>query len=73
MTVTHREPQGMSDKIALSVLRIIRASFDAATGYNRPGGRTPAKYLTRFIVLETVAGIPGMVAAVLRHIHRREG
>ena len=52
--VTHRTPVGASDHIALAILKVVRGSFDFATGYNRAGGRTTSAYLTRFIVLETV-------------------
>jgi hypothetical protein len=64
---THREPETAGDKAALVVLRAIRTAFDTATGYGHD--MTTSKYLTRMIVLETVAGIPGMVGGMLRHLH----
>jgi hypothetical protein len=64
---THREPETAGDKAAFVVLRAIRTAFDTATGYGR--NMTTSKYLTRMIVLETVAGIPGMVGGMLRHLH----
>jgi hypothetical protein len=30
---------------------------------------TEAKWLTRFIFLETIAGVPGMMAGMIRHFH----
>lgn len=30
---------------------------------------TEQKWLTRFVFLESVAGVPGMVAGMLRHLH----
>jgi hypothetical protein len=30
---------------------------------------TEAKWLVRFIFLESVAGVPGMVGGMLRHLH----
>ena len=68
---THREPQGARDKIALSALRAIRWSFDTATGYGP--NMTEEKYLSRFLFLETVAGVPGMVAGMLRHMRSLRG
>jgi hypothetical protein len=32
-------------------------------------GMTEQKWLTRFVFLESVAGVPGMVAGMLRHLH----
>jgi len=32
-------------------------------------GMTEKKWLTRFVFLESVAGVPGMVAGMLRHLH----
>lgn len=62
---THVPPKTLGDRAALLVLRLIRAAFDTATGYGH--GMTTDKYLTRIIVLETVAGVPPMVGAMVRH------
>lgn len=35
----------------------------------RPYAMSESKWLTRFIFLESVAGVPGMVAGMLRHLH----
>jgi len=35
----------------------------------RNEGMTEKKWLTRFVFLESVAGVPGMVAGMLRHLH----
>ena len=35
----------------------------------RKFGMTEKKYLTRNVFLESVAGVPGMVAGMLRHLH----
>ncbi|KAK0117802.1 Alternative oxidase, mitochondrial precursor [Cadophora gregata] len=55
--------------------------MDTATGYKHPeelpgGGQaskrfemTESKWLVRFIFLESVAGVPGMVGGMLRHLH----
>jgi hypothetical protein len=63
---THREPETVGDKVTFVVLRAIRTAFDTATAYGY--NMTTSKYLTRMIVLETVAGIPGMVGGVQRHL-----
>jgi len=56
--------------------------MDLATGYRHHHGSqtqgakttpvstmTEAKWLVRFIFLESVAGVPGMVGGMLRHMH----
>ena len=35
----------------------------------KPYSMTEQKWLTRFVFLESVAGVPGMVAGMLRHLH----
>ena len=35
----------------------------------KPHSMTEQKWLTRFVFLESVAGVPGMVAGMLRHLH----
>ena len=64
--MTHREPENTLDKVALAAVKATRLMFDTATGWNR-GEITTEKILNRAIFLETVAAIPGMVAAIIRH------
>ncbi|KAE8158047.1 alternative oxidase-domain-containing protein [Aspergillus tamarii] len=73
----HRNAQDWSDKMALGTVRFLRWGMDLVTGYNHPYRRdvksslfrmTEKKWITRFIFLESVAGVPGMVAAMLRHL-----
>lgn len=64
--MTHREPENNLDKVALGAVKATRLMFDTATGWNR-GEITTQKILNRAIFLETVAAIPGMVAAIIRH------
>jgi len=45
----------------------VRKSFDTFTRYN-PVTMTEREWLFRCIVLETVAGVPGMVAGMHRHL-----
>ncbi len=82
--IAHRETQSMSDRFALGAVRFLRSAMDLATGYHHPGPdenkldgakaagnstMTEAKWLVRFIFLESVAGVPGMVGGMLRHMH----
>ncbi|OBT85151.1 hypothetical protein VE02_05642 [Pseudogymnoascus sp. 03VT05] len=79
--VAHRKADNRSDRAALATMRLLRWGMDTATGYkhDRKGltvgnsGRpltlmTESKWLTRVIFLESIAGVPGMVAASLRHL-----
>lgn len=83
--VNHRETRDWRDKVALTAVRFLRWGLDVASGYKhneakllaekdpaeaaRKYGMTEKRYLTRNVFLESVAGVPGMVAAVLRHLH----
>jgi ubiquinol oxidase len=83
--VHHRETRDWRDKVALNAVRVLRWGLDVASGYRhnkakelserdpaeaaRKYGMTEKKYLTRNIFLESVAGVPGMVAGMLRHLH----
>lgn len=79
----HRPPRNLRDKIAHHSMNFCKSCFNFVTGYKKPttpeekqhrfaGTRfemTENKWLTRIIFLESVAGVPGMVAAFLRHLH----
>ncbi|XP_022090854.1 alternative oxidase, mitochondrial-like [Acanthaster planci] len=65
--ITHKPPQGFVDWFAYTCVQTLRFSFDLLSGYKR-GVRTEKKWLIRIIFLETVAGVPGMVAAMTRHL-----
>lgn len=83
--VAHREAKTMSDKVALTAVKTLRWGLDKVTGYkhdeavdlnaNDPAAArtkfamTEDKYLIRNVFLESVAGVPGMVAGMLRHLH----
>ncbi len=83
--VAHREAKTMSDKVALSAVKFLRWGLDFATGYKHDKAveldakdpeaarekyaMTEEKYMIRNIFLESVAGVPGMVAGMLRHLH----
>lgn len=79
----HRPPKSRLDRIAYNSMNFCKTCFNFATGYKKPitekelahrfaGTRwqmNEHKWLTRIIFLESVAGVPGMVAAFLRHLH----
>ena len=65
--ITHVQPKGVRDWIAYSIVKMARLSFDLVSGYN-PEKMNETKYLRRIIFLETVAGVPGMVAGMMRHM-----
>ena len=58
----------LRDRAARATIRTVRTLFDAATGYKRDAPMSEAGWLRRTIFLETVAGVPGMVAGALRHL-----
>ena len=75
----HRHTRDWSDWFALGMVRLLRWGTDFVTGYRHPPeGNEPQisqrfvmterKWLVRFIFLETVAGVPGMVGGMLRHL-----
>ena len=55
------------------MVRVLRKATDVATGYrhdpNKPYVMSERKWLVRFIFLETVAGVPGMMGGMIRHFH----
>ena len=63
---THLKPRSLLDKAAYTSVKIIRWWFDLVSGY-KWGRLTESKCLTRIVFLETIAGVPGMVAGMLRH------
>lgn len=80
----HRVPKTMSDWIAWKLVRICRVSMDFVTGMKKDQKvdkqnpttsistiqpLTEAQWLIRWLFLESVAGVPGMVAGMLRHLH----
>ncbi|CAK7219909.1 inducible alternative oxidase 2 [Sporothrix bragantina] len=80
----HRAPETIGDKIAWRLMRICRWGMDTATGMKRDQKTdksnpttavaaekplTEAQWMIRFIFLESIAGVPGMVAGMLRHLH----
>lgn len=75
--VAHRSTKNWADWVALAAVRLLRWGMDTATGYRHPPKgqenvskfvMTDKKWITRFIFLESVAGVPGMVGGTLRHL-----
>lgn len=73
----HRKAHTWQDKVALGTVRILRWGMDVISGYRTPTNSsnlskshimTEEKWITRFVFLESVAGVPGMVAGMLRHL-----
>ncbi|KAL1886920.1 Alternative oxidase, mitochondrial precursor [Ceratocystis pirilliformis] len=79
----HRKPRTAGDWAAWKFVRFCRWGMDAVTGMSKaqkaqanvPAGQvvtvkplTEAQWLIRFIFLESIAGVPGMVAGMLRHL-----
>nr|ADZ36698.1 alternative oxidase [Urechis unicinctus] len=65
--VTHRNPEGIVDKIAYMGVKFTRGCYDFVSGYSR-GRQDEKMWVSRLCFLETVAGVPGMVAAMVRHL-----
>jgi hypothetical protein len=49
------------------MIKYIRRSFDFVTRYNKKN-MNERDWLNRIIFLETVAGVPGMVGGMVRHL-----
>ena len=65
----HRPPQGARDYVSMFAVWSARKGFDTITSYSHDKSLTKDQWLFRFIFLETVAGIPGMVAGMMRHMN----
>ncbi|CAN9321146.1 unnamed protein product, partial [Alternaria sp. RS040] len=75
----------MSDKLAFAAVKLLRFLLDLSTGYHHKKAvqlhlkdpeaardkyrMSEEKYMVRNIFLESVAGVPGMIAGMLRHLH----
>eukprot|EP01071_Lankesteria_metandrocarpae_P001195 Lankesteria_metandrocarpae@DN1360_c0_g1_i2.p1 len=66
--LTHHVPIGLTDKAAHYTVQTLRFFYDLLTGYMF-GTRDEMCYIRRIIFLETIAGVPGMVGAVVRHLN----
>nr|CAB3256645.1 alternative oxidase, mitochondrial-like [Phallusia mammillata] len=69
--ITHQPPVTVVDKIAYYSVQTIRRGFDLFSGYTLgmyTGRLDEKQWLKRIIFLETIAGVPGMVGAMVRHL-----
>ncbi|KAK4449803.1 putative alternative oxidase [Podospora aff. communis PSN243] len=73
---SHRKPVTVGDHLAWRLTKMCRWAMDLITGMkpNRQGKSTTlplteTQWLVRFIFLESIAGVPGMVAGTVRHLH----
>lgn len=67
INVTHRKPERLRDRLASMSVQSLRKAFDIVSGYNEK--KMPSsRWITRFIFLETVAGVPGMVGGMTMHL-----
>ncbi|KAI8767461.1 alternative oxidase, mitochondrial [Biomphalaria glabrata] len=65
--ITHKKPEGFTDNLAYKTVQLFRSAFDLFSGF-KFGQTNERKWLNRICFLETVAGVPGMVAAMMRHM-----
>jgi hypothetical protein len=65
--VTHRERVTWKDKLAYMPVVFARKFVDTLSGYN-PDTFKERDWLNRIIFLETVAGVPGMIGGMQRHM-----
>jgi len=65
--ITHSAPKSFKDKIALGIVKNLRRYFDWVSGY-RPAKMDENLYIRRCIFLETIAGVPGFIAGMFRHL-----
>ena len=63
----HRTTESTLDTLAYYAIRTIRFNFDLLSGWVI-GIPNVQKVLTRVIFLESIAGVPGSVAGLLRHL-----
>jgi demethoxyubiquinone hydroxylase (CLK1/Coq7/Cat5 family) len=65
--ISHYEPKAIRDRVAYALVKGLRSLFDFLTKY-KEGHTDEYNYLKRCVFLETVAGVPGMVAGPMRHM-----
>jgi threonyl-tRNA synthetase len=65
---SHRKPLGIRDNLSYGAVYGTRSFFDLFTGYSNERTLSREQWLNRFIYLETVAGVPGMIGGMMRHM-----
>jgi hypothetical protein len=71
--ITHKKFESWHDRVAYAAVRTLRFFFDTFTGYvhgsqHSKTDMTEQQWLRRFIFLESIAGVPGMVGGMSRHM-----
>lgn len=64
---THKKPNGIKDRLAYYAVQGARRGFDLFSRYN-PETMKERHWMNRAIFLETVAGVPGMIGGMQRHL-----
>lgn len=64
---TRKPTQGVRDMLASGMVKGTRAVFDMVSRYNEKK-MTKAGWVNRALFLETIAGVPGMVGGMVRHL-----
>eukprot|EP01059_Diplonema_ambulator_P025043 TRINITY_DN42026_c0_g1_i1.p2 TRINITY_DN42026_c0_g1~~TRINITY_DN42026_c0_g1_i1.p2 ORF type:complete len:294 (+),score=119.60 TRINITY_DN42026_c0_g1_i1:61-942(+) len=62
----HYKPQGIVDRLTYGAVMGCYHAFNFLTGFNK-NDPTPKSLVYRVLILESIAGCPGMVAAGIRH------
>ncbi|ETM31052.1 hypothetical protein L914_21301 [Phytophthora nicotianae] len=69
MEQAHHPVVTMNERAAYFAIKVLRVGFDKVSGYRGPGGEMTEKdWLNRCLFLESIAGVPGMVGGMLRHL-----
>jgi len=71
VTLNHRNPKGLIDWTAYTGVATLRLVFDLLSGYKlqkKMDTLDERAVLSRCIFLETVAGVPGFAAGMMRHL-----
>ena len=71
--ITHKKFESWHDRVAYAAVRTLRFVFDTFTGYIHQSDHSSKimneqQWLRRFIFLESIAGVPGMVGGMSRHM-----
>jgi len=64
---THQKPKSVKDYISYYTVQATRRGFDLVSGYN-PDRMNERDWVNRAIFLETIAGVPGMIGGMSRHL-----
>ena len=57
----------MRDRLAYYMIKVVRSTFDFFSMYD-PKNMGEKEWLNRIIFLETVAGVPGLIGGMSRHL-----